>query len=367
MVDPKIFGMFELFRMVRGFILVLGVAFYVRSEREVRLLILGLAAVVLYESLLAIKQRYLSGIHRVYSTFDESNSLSVFLCTTTPMMVAAINSRIPKSLKLLCALAIPPACVAELLTISRAGVIIIGLVLAGTMFATMSYQFTARKLVISLLVVAGATGAMGKAWKTLQSRFQEASLKDEYGHNRKLGRGYYLRVARYIAQEQLFGVGLNNWSYWVSNRYGPRLGYRFVPYKGPDHEPSDKIPSDSNVDEAQAAPAHCLGALTLGELGIPGFVLFTLLWLRWFQMSSSFLWKRDPDPMRRMGVGIFFGFGGMFLQSLTEWVFRHLPLYYVFHIMLAALMSLYYLKRQHAKAQALAPEPETVTANQAWA
>jgi hypothetical protein len=40
---------------------------------------------------------------------------------------------------------------------------------------------------------------------------------------------------------------------------------------------------------AQAAPAHSLAALTVGELGIPGLVLLTVLWLRWFQMGSSFL------------------------------------------------------------------------------
>jgi hypothetical protein len=41
----------------------------------------------------------------------------------------------------------------------------------------------------------------------------------------------------------------------------------------------------------------------------------------------------------------------MFLQSLTEWVFRHVPLYYVFHIMLGVLMSLYYVKTQNSKAE----------------
>ena len=169
-----------------------------------------------------------------------------------------------------------------------------------------------------------------------------------------LGRGYYIRIARAIAKVEFFGVGLNNWSYWVSNKYGPKNGYRFVPYRGEDHEPRTLIPSDSNVDEAQAAPAHNLGALTLGELGIPGLVLFSLLWMRWFQMGGSFLGKRDPDPMRRIGVGLFFGCCGMFLQCLTEWVFRHLPLYYVFHEMLGVLMSLYFLRRQTRRRAATA-------------
>jgi len=156
----------------------------------------------------------------------------------------------------------------------------------------------------------------------------------------------------------LFGVGLNNWSYWVSNKYGPRMGYRFVPYRGTDYVPSEFVPPGRNIDMAQAAPAHSLGALTLGELGIPGFVLFALLWIRWLQMGASFLFPREPDPLRRMGVGILFGFAGMFLQNLTEWVFRHSPLYYTFHVMLGTLMGLYFLKRRAKRAACEAmPEP----------
>src|SRR5437879_4117447 len=37
--EPRLFSLFELFRMFRGLILVAGVAFYVRSERELRLFI----------------------------------------------------------------------------------------------------------------------------------------------------------------------------------------------------------------------------------------------------------------------------------------------------------------------------------------
>lgn len=349
--EPKLFSLFELFRMFRGFFLVLAVAFFVRSERELRLFIFGLALVICYEGLLALKQRYLEGLHRVPGTLIESNSLSVLLCTTTPLMVTALTSRLPKALKLLCAGAIPLALVAEIMTISRAGVTIMSTVLFLALITTVRFRITPRAVALTLVIVVGVTGLAAKSWKTLSERFGESTLKEEYGNKKNMGRGYYLRMARAIAKDYFFGVGLNNWSYWVSNKIGPQHGYRFVPYKGTDREPSDQIPSDSNVDEAQAAPAHNLGALTLGELGIPGLVLFSFLWLRWFQMGGSFLFRRDPDPLRRMGVGLFFGFCGMFLQCLTEWVYRHLPLYYTIHVMLGVLMSLYYLKRKARRAE----------------
>ena len=167
-----------------------------------------------------------------------------------------------------------------------------------------------------------------------------------------MGRGYYLRLAAAIAHDHFFGVGLNNWSYWVSNKYGPDQGWKFVPYKyGTEKDPGFIVPPGSNVDEAQAAPAHSLGALTVGELGIPGFLLFSVLWMRWFQMGASFLWPRTLDPMRRIGVGLFFGTWGIFLQSLTEWVFHQSPIYYTFNIMLGTLAGLYYLKKRARRAE----------------
>jgi hypothetical protein len=357
-VDPKLFGFFELFKMVRGIILVLAVAFYVRSERELRLLIFALAAVVCFEGLLALKQRYIDGIHRVPGTIDDSNSLSVFLCMTAPVLAAAVNSRLPALLKALCAAGIVLACVAEILTISRAGVIILAAMLAGAAAATVSYRVTPRKIAVCCVIALGAAGLTAKSWNSLRERFQSSTLEQEYGSHHNLGRGYYIRVAAAIVNDHWFGIGLNNWSYRVSNEYGPRLGYRFVPYRGTDKEPSAVIPSNSNIDEAQAAPAHCLAALTAGELGVPGLFLFALLWLRWFQMAASFLWKRIPDPTRRIGAGIFFGFGGIFLHSITEWVFQQSPIYYVFQVLLGTLASLYHLKRQARRTAAV----ETVAA-----
>jgi hypothetical protein len=357
--DPKLFGAFELLKIVRGLTIFLAVAFFLRSERELRLLLGTLGVLVCYEGLLALEQRYLLGAHRVFGTIDDSNSLSVFFVTTAPVLAAGINSEFPKKFKLLFSMAIGLACVGVILTISRTGVVTMGFALLAVYLTTMSWRVTARKVVISALVLVAAAGAVGKSWKTLSARFAESSFKDEYGNKHNMGRGYYIRLARAISEDRLFGVGLNNWSFWVSNQYGPRLGYRFVPYKGTDKEPSAIVPSDSNVDEAQAAPAHNLGALTLGELGIPGFLLFAILWLRWFQMAVGFVFKRSTDPLLRIGAGLFFGLVALFIHSLTEWVFRQSPIYYVVNILLGALAGLYYLKRQRKNAGRLQDDQET--------
>src|SRR5262249_8571034 len=140
------------------------------------------------------------------------------------------------------------AVLAEVLTISRAGVVSMATVLLGTTLATMSWKITARKFIITAVVIVGVSGIAAKSWKTLQARFSESNLAQEYGKKKNMGRGYYIRIAEAIAEDNWLGVGLNNWSFWVSNKYGPKLGYKFVPYRGTDTEPSSIMPSETNVD-----------------------------------------------------------------------------------------------------------------------
>jgi hypothetical protein len=346
--DPQLFGLFELSKLLRGLVVFLAAALFIRTERELRLLVVALGCVVCWQGALALYQRYHVGLYRIPGSIGDPNSFSMYLCMICPVFVAAVTSDFPKYVKCLASLAMLLGGIGVLLSISRTGVVTLVLVMVGATLACMSLKVTPKKIMISLLVIVVTGGLFFKVWNTLESRYKEASMDEEY-HGKGQGRGYYLRLARAIASDRFFGVGLNNWSYWVSNEYGPRLGWRFVPYIGTERWPSDKVPPGRNIDAAQAAPAHNLGALVLGELGIPGLVLFALLWMRWFQMGMSFLWNRVSDPMHRMGVGFFFACWGIFLQSLTEWVYRQTAIFFTFNVLLGALASLYWLKRQRKR------------------
>lgn len=348
--DPRLFGLFELSKIIRGLIVFLAAALYVRSERELKILVLALACVAIWQGYVVLKQRYIYGYYRVEGTIGDPNSLSMFMCTTAPLLVAAFNADFPRWLKFFCGAGMMCAMLVVLLTISRAGFATLLIVMLGSTLACVSFTFNFRKIIIGGLCVALAVGMVAKAWHTIQARYDEASLAQEYkGHTQN--RGYYFTVAKAIMQDRFFGVGLNNWSYLVSNEYGPALGWHFVPYIGTENYPSDVVPPGRDIDEAQAAPAHNLGALTVGELGIPGLLIFTLLWLRWFQMGASFLPWRVPDPTLRLGAGIFFCTWGLFCQSFTEWVYRQTAIFFTFHVLAGTLASLYYMKRQRKRGE----------------
>jgi len=269
------------------------------------------------------------------------------LCLVSPIFIAAATSSLPKLLRVLSTAAIAAAALSIVLTISRAGVPIFALVMLGATAFCVSWRITPKKLFATALVVLCIAGLFFKTWDSLKERYAGATFQDEYLDDQQEGRGYYLRLAKVIVEDKFFGVGLNNWSFWVSKKYGALVGR---PYDAYDDLHTNK-PDDQTIENlVWAAPAHNLAALTVGELGVPGLILFALLWGRWFQMGLLFLFKRTPEAMHRLGVGLFFGLCGIFLQSLTEWTFRQTHIFLMFNVLVGTLASLCYAKR-HAREQ----------------
>jgi O-antigen ligase len=337
--EPRIFGVFELSNMAAGLIVFLSAAVYVRGRREWTLLLTALGCAVGFEGLWAVKQHLFTQLDRVVGTLDHANSLSMYLCLAVPPLVAAAFAGWSRALRWFCAVASALGTVGLLMTVSRAGIPVFAAVVLGAALACASWRLNARRLVVRAVMLVCVAALVAGAWTQVAKRYAEATLEEEYLDPTVDGRGIYLRLAGMIASDHFFGIGLNNWSYQVSRTYGARLGYRFVDY--------DYLVATYGTDDAVlyadsylAAPAHNLAALTLGELGVPGLILFGLLWLRWFGMGAAFIPLPRSEPMRVMGVGLFFGVCGIFGQSLTEWVYRQTPIFLTFAIMLGALASL---------------------------
>jgi O-antigen ligase len=346
--EPKIFGTYELSKMVSAIVVFLAAAAYVRTKREWTLLLIALGCAVGFEGIWAVKQRFITRLDRVAGTLDHANSLSMYLCMTVPPLVAGAYAGWSRGLRWFCAGAAALGTIGLGLTFSRAGIPVLGAVVLGTIVTCASWKLTPSRVIVRLLLVLCAVALVAGSWSKMQERYAEASLQEEYLDPTVDGRGIYLRLASMLATDHFFGVGLNNWSYHVSRSYGAKLGFRFVDY---EYLTSVYGTEDEELfaNSYLAAPAHNLAALTLGELGVPGLLIFAALWARWFFMGAAFLPLPREDPMRVMGVGLFFATCGIFGQSLTEWTYRQAPILFTFYILLGALASLTAVRRQVRK------------------
>jgi hypothetical protein len=350
------YGIWELANIPRAVVIMLATAAFVRTRRELGLLVLGIVAAVCIQGLYATKQRFVGGMFRPPGTLDHANSLSMYLCTVSPVLLAAALSNWHRSIRWIALLACGVASVTVLLTLSRAGLPIFALVMFGTALMCSTWRITRRKVAVALVIAAGTGVMLAKSWDMLVVRFGSATLAEEFVEIDGENRGIYWRWAAMMIDDDPFGVGLNNWSYAVSKTYGERVGFRYE-----DYDDIKVAPEKADIPSIRyAPPAHALAALTLGELGIVGLLIFMLAWLRWFQLGSMFLWRRlNSDPMHRLAIGILFGMGGLFLQSITEWTYRQPALFLTFHAMLGALASLTY-ERRRATVAAAEPADENV-------
>jgi O-antigen ligase len=314
-------------------------------------LVLAFACSIWFLGLNAIEQRVFKHVLRPPATLDHENSLSMYLCTVTPLIVAATMSRWPWWFRIFCGATCLLAMVGEVLTVSRTGMPVLAFGVLGTAIFCTSWRFTRRKALTVLGCAAAAGLLLVVSWDRITVRYKNnASMEELMGEGGFESRSQFWTIAKLIAEDRPYGVGLNNWSYEVSKTYASQLGVRYNDYD------ELKAPLDRDVDpELQpiyAPPAHSIMALTWGELGTIGLVLLMLVWLRWFQMGVSFLRGRlNPDPMHRLGIGLLFCVAGMFLHSVTEWTYRQTQLMFTFHVLMGALASLYYVKKQRKRAE----------------
>lgn len=352
--DPMVFGLYEISKLVRGIVFFVAAAMFVRHERDLAVLVAALATAVCAESLIATRQRLLLDIYRPSGTLDHPNSLSMYLCMTTPVLIAAACSTLAPWVRRFCWVAVFAAAAGMVLTLSRAGIPVFVVAAGGAFAWCASWRPTPGRLALGLVALAAIGGLVVKSLPLLTERFGQATLQEEYFDSQGETRGYYFRQAGVILDERPFGVGLNNWSYWVSREYGKPLGMYYQNYDDIVYAP----PSDLLYMYRYAAPAHNLGVLTVAELGWTGLALMLVLWLRWLGMGARFLFSRRPDALHRLGVGLCFGMLGVFLHSFTEWTFRQTPIFLMFHLLAGVLAALIALKRVEATADASEPEAE---------
>ncbi|MDO8539910.1 MAG: O-antigen ligase family protein [Opitutaceae bacterium] len=338
------YAIWELVNIPRAMLIMVATASFVRTSRELKLIVLGICVAVLIQAVYAVKQR-LTGMFRPAGTLDHANSLSMYLCLVSPVLLAAGLSNWSKLLRWFVLGCTAVASVTVLMTLSRAGLPIFAFVMFGTATMCITWKITRRKIVVAAVVSLAVTVLLAKSWDMLVIRFGSATIKEEFVDIEGENRGIYWRWAKMIVDDDPFGVGLNNWSYAVSKTYGARVGFWYE-----DYDDIKVAPEKADIPSHRyAPPAHALAALTLGELGVPGLILFLIVWFRWFQMGATFLWRRlNRDPMHRLAIGFLFGTGGIFLQSVTEWTYRQPTMFLTFHLMMGALASLVY-ERQLAR------------------
>lgn len=360
--DPKLFGVYELSKILRGIFAYTAIAVNVRDRNDLLLVVNAFASVAVYQGWEALNQRYRMGMNRVKGTTDNPNTLSMYCCICVAICIAMAFSNAPKLTKFLCYLGIPMGILAVILTQSRTGFVTVLFVSAGSAWSAGLLKPKPRNIAIMSIAVVAGSFVIAQSWDTIGGRMAENT--EEITDDPTQGRGYYFNLAALMRADEPMGVGLNNWSWAATNKYGGMLGMEYNPYSNVNTMPDQTVPRNS-PDLAQAAPGHSLPALTQGELGYPGAILFAIVWLRWFSLVVPFVFKKGNDLFRMMGAGCFWGLTAALIQSQTEWEFRQTPLFLLIHFMMGTVAALVYRNEVILKKQKYIQQQKMMEARKA--
>jgi hypothetical protein len=339
--EPTLFGIFELSKMVRQLCLFYTMARYVEGERELSILAWALIGAVGYEFLSSLRGRIVWKLPRAQGTVGHANTLSMYELMMIPVLVGVAASNASRKLRYASGIAALFGVATLLFTVSRNGVLTVSVIGIFLLFAFGSIRrMTARHVGLGM-VAAGVIGVfVAMTYDQFKARFESEGVDKEYGGNVYEGRGAYLLTAQGIAEHEPFGCGLNNWSWCVSARYGRIVEQYYIPYESVDtRPPKRRLRRHAHIDDQQAAPAHSLYAITLGETGYLGVALYGLVWAHWFVLSASFLRNRSSALRARFSVGVLGSLIGAFGQSFSEWEVRQTPLAFLLHILLGAVAA----------------------------
>jgi O-Antigen ligase len=325
--EPKLFGILEISKLLRGLLAFVTVAWYVRSERDVRIAILTLGCALICQGCLAIMQRYLWAFYRAQGTFHHPSPFADYCCLLAPLMLSVVVSRTTLGTRALCAMAWTLAGAAIILSITRMAIAAFAFVSIGILLVGLVTESGFRRhAVVYLACFVLMGGASLRGYDLVLSRHQGMTAAVDRGVE-TAGRGYWYTAALDMAKERPLGVGLNNWSYWFSAEKGN-------PYTS----------TAERGDGPREIMAHSAFALTLGELGWPGVIIFLALWCQWLWISGQHLFTRKQNLLSRIQMGCFFAVVAALLCALTEHEFRSQRFYIIFNMVLGFAVAVRHLR-----------------------
>lgn len=344
----QLYGAFDLFALFFSALLYVYMASQIRTRGELWLVVCLLLVNIVIQGSIALGQYLtnsnlgldffgatkvlkdyasLMALSRAGGTLGHPNSLAQFFDLTIPLAFSLLFVPMPFTRRFLLLLVIGIGLIGLTVTLSRGGMLSVGVALLVLMTIHLSRWFgkTQAMIYVLLIVVIGGSIILGTS-NPIRQRF----LRHDYGA--AFGRLPHMQVAlNVIRSNPLFGVGLNNYC-----EEGPKY---------------DNTPQQ--IMALWKSPAHNLYLFISSEIGLVG-----MAWILIFIFSVlRSLWPalKSPDPfLYAASLGVLLGFIAFFIHGQFD--YTHWSNFTVLWFMLGFAVSLGWIA---AQAQTIAPPEKT--------
>ena len=305
--DTQLSG-FTIFKWLKTAILYWTVFNCVWCDWPVEGLIAGIVSAGALETAIGFHQKYVIGMYRINGTFDHSNAIPAYFLMIIPILMCWIFARNRHwSIVSLGMASILGMCFVVAATMSRAGLLLMGIAVISTLLYSIAKSPTLPKLGFATFMGLIMAGGGIKAMDSFVERFENAPKSSAEA------RDEFNIAADLMASDNMLGVGINCFSHVMTNNQRYRDSVHVM--QGEEH----------------AGVCHHIYRLTAAEIGNLGMYVM-------ISIFGRFVISFVPHALGANGeegcllFGILIGSLSLHAVGLFEWVFRTTPVWNLFWI-----------------------------------
>lgn len=338
-----LYGFFTIHKLIRCYVLYWVIVNLLRSKDDVIAVLRGFCYILLYEFWIVFYDKYITGavVVRSLGTFRHPNTLTMFTNLINPVLLAALlSNKLPTKLdKILFGIAIVFGLMCVIFTKSRAGIMLAPAGLGLTLIISFLMKPSLHKTKI-LVIGAIAVLAIGYlALPRIINRFNNAPVESAET------REYFNIAAEAMARDNLFGVGINLYSY--SLEFGDYYWYVY-PDKVDIADPEEF--RQSVQGKSRLGTAHHIYWLYASEIGVIGLLVFCLH-IGMFYVLNFWVFFCERDALyKAILLGLIVSTGIHHLHGTLEWIFRQTEVQYLYFVQAGMIVSLWHFQRKQARA-----------------
>ena len=323
-----LFSWFEIWKMLRMFIFFYVVYNYVNSFDQFNDFLKGVAAVTIYIFVEVMIQKYIEGRLQSFGPFPHQNSLVMYSIILGSLIFSyLLNKKDISNLHFsYWLLFFAMTSVSIISTLSRAGLVLYALAIAVVLGLSFLSGSSAKKVMVSVLLIVVSLSILGKAWNSISERFQTAPM--ESANVRK----DLATAAVNMANDKLFGVGLNNFGIKINPPYSYGAHIEM-------HDPEDETEQNGLVETVYLMVA--------AESGWHTMLIFLIFLFYYFFMNVSNMFKYVGSDYQYFAIGLTGGLLAIYLESTLEWVLKQTNNFYQIMLMFAMIAVMSKLEKRY--------------------
>lgn len=326
--DETLYSYFEIWKMIRMYFYYWVFFNYFADEERIKLLIKFIPAIVIYIFGVAVMQKYVYRYYQIHGPLPHQNSLAMYMTVVNCIIFGQLLNEKVTAVKNMFLIGIfGMGSLLILFTLSRAGMACYALSCSVVLFFSYVVGMNAKKVIITALLACLGAAVLVVAIDSIIRRIDTAPKASRITR-------YNLAVsASNMANDKIFGVGLNNFGLKVNKPY---------PYS--KHFEKGHYPK--GFKEGLVETVYLMVAAETGWFNLFIFIIY-IMYFYMINLMNIFRFQRRN--IQFVAVGLAGGLLGIYLQSSLEWVLKQSCNFYQLMMVFALIGAMARINRDEKR------------------